>query len=491
MPRSTEGFVWEADRGAEAGLETDAVVDDSMDLSESYDVIVIGAGFAGLTAAREIAADRTLKVLLLDGRDRIGGRTWTASALGESFEMGGTWVHWIQPFIYAELVRYGLERNLKPSSGFVADELRFTPITGEPFTRPMKEHGAAMGPVADEFFSFDGLTSRDLMPYPLDPLREPAPWAKYDHVTVQQRLDQLKAGSQQDKAMFEAFLSTFSGTPATELGWAETLRWYALAGHDFGRIGEFAGLYKIGEGGTTRLARAMLADYHGDLAMRSTVHRIVQDDNGVTVSVSGGRQFIAKCAVCTIPLNALGGVQFEPPLDPTRQKAVDQGHICKVPKIHMKLSKPEAPFFLSAQGDASTPYCFAFSDHTGTKSSGPDGTYAIAFGYSGHLSDHKDGETICSQFKKHLKPEADIQAYVTHNWAADPLSKGSWACWGPSSASKYLGALQKPHGLVFMASADWASGWRGFVDGAIEQGIVAARQVRQSFQSKASLAARL
>lgn len=146
----------------------------------------------------------------------------------------------------------------------------------------------------------------------------------------------------------------------------------------------------------------------------------------------------------------------------------------------MKLSKPEASFFLSAEGDANTPYCFAASDHTGTKPSGPDATYAIGLGYSGHLVDHENREEIFSQFKKHLMPGAEIEAYLTHNWVTDPWSRGAWAYWGPNSASRYLGALQKPHGLVHMASADWASGWRGFIDGAIEQGVVVARAVRQS-----------
>lgn len=169
----------------------------------------------------------------------------------------------------------------------------------------MQEYGAAMDRIAKVFFSIDGLTSRDLMPYPLDPLRTPlAPWTKYDHVTARERLDQLgdEVGSERDKAMFGAFLSTFSGTTVAELGWAEALRWYALAGHDFGRIGEFAGVYKIGEGGTTRLARAILADFHGDVVMSSTVDKITQDDSRVQVSVNGDRQFRAKRVVCTIPL---------------------------------------------------------------------------------------------------------------------------------------------------------------------------------------------
>lgn len=54
----------------------------------------------------------------------------------------------------------------------------------------------------------------------------------------------------------------------------------------------------------------------------------------------------------------------------------------------------------------------------------------------------------------------------------DDLAKGTWSCWGPGPAmSRWLKELQKPHGRVFFASADWADGWRGFVDGAIESGI--------------------
>ena len=94
MPRSNEGYLWNATSEGYSGLETDAVVSSSPLIRDTYDVVVIGAGFAGLVAGRDLAADRQLSVLLVDGRDRIGGRTWTAKAFGESFEMGGTWVHW-------------------------------------------------------------------------------------------------------------------------------------------------------------------------------------------------------------------------------------------------------------------------------------------------------------------------------------------------------------------------------------------------------------
>ncbi len=60
------------------------------------DVIVVGGGFAGVTAARE-AALRGRSVLLLEGRERLGGRTWTAEWHGHATEYGGAWVHWHQP----------------------------------------------------------------------------------------------------------------------------------------------------------------------------------------------------------------------------------------------------------------------------------------------------------------------------------------------------------------------------------------------------------
>jgi monoamine oxidase len=92
MARSTEGHQWTLENGHSCGLRTDAVVGSSPTLQAQYDAVVIGAGFAGLTAARELSRHQHLSVLILEARDRIGGRTWTVQALGEQFEMGGTWV---------------------------------------------------------------------------------------------------------------------------------------------------------------------------------------------------------------------------------------------------------------------------------------------------------------------------------------------------------------------------------------------------------------
>jgi monoamine oxidase len=73
-------------------------------MPDEPDVIVIGAGLAGLTAARELRhAGR--RVLLLEARDRLGGRAYTSSLGDSEVELGGAFVHWFQPHIFAELTR--------------------------------------------------------------------------------------------------------------------------------------------------------------------------------------------------------------------------------------------------------------------------------------------------------------------------------------------------------------------------------------------------
>ena len=68
----------------------------SGDANMDADVAIVGAGFAGLAAARELRWPGR-SAIVLEARDRIGGRTWTDDRLGTSLELGGTWVHWVQP----------------------------------------------------------------------------------------------------------------------------------------------------------------------------------------------------------------------------------------------------------------------------------------------------------------------------------------------------------------------------------------------------------
>lgn len=115
-PKSRDGYQWTQSTGLIQGVPTLGLIQPSTHFTrnKTYDVIVIGGGYAGLTTCRDLALAGN-NVLLLEARDRIGGRSWSSNIDGYAYEMGGTWVHWHQPFVWRELRRYGMMDQLEVS----------------------------------------------------------------------------------------------------------------------------------------------------------------------------------------------------------------------------------------------------------------------------------------------------------------------------------------------------------------------------------------
>ena len=72
------------------------------------DVVIVGDGFAEVTTARELTM-RGRSAVLVEARDRLGGRTYISDHDGHAMELGGTWVHPEQPHVGAEISRNGME----------------------------------------------------------------------------------------------------------------------------------------------------------------------------------------------------------------------------------------------------------------------------------------------------------------------------------------------------------------------------------------------
>src|SRR5436853_378845 len=91
----------------------------TLDKVTEVDVVVIGGGFAGTSAARE-CCKAGLRAVLLEARNRLGGRTFYTKFGDDPVEMGGTWIHWFQPNVWSELLHYGLDIDETP--GFTSPE---------------------------------------------------------------------------------------------------------------------------------------------------------------------------------------------------------------------------------------------------------------------------------------------------------------------------------------------------------------------------------
>ena len=173
--------------------------------------------------------------------------------------------------------------------------------------------------------------------------------------------------------------------------------------------------------------------------------------------------------ISTLPLNVLRDVVWEPALDPRKLEASTQRHAGASTKVHA-LVEGEHPVSCIAPSD--NPFNSLLTAHVGKGT-----THLIGFGPSAELLDVGERSQI-ERAVRTLLPDAKLVDSIAWDWNADEFARGTWCALRPGQYSRHLAALQQPAGRVLFASADWANGWRGNIDGAIEQGLVAARQVR-------------
>jgi monoamine oxidase len=421
--------------------------------SELYDAVVVGAGFAGLTAARELSR-QGFSVRVVEARDRIGGRTWLDHRLGRDLEIGGTWVHWTQPYVWAELTRYGLATTPSP----------------EPERAFWWADGGRHEGGADELLGLIGQTngdfvrdSRKYFPEPFNPLGRDD-FKAIDHVSVQERIrEQFPAGGPRD--ILESFWALNFNGPLEDAALTQALRWVALTNGDWAVSFEACATYKI-VGGTAALAAAILADAGTGVEHGFTVEAITEDSGVVEVRSADGRTIRGRTAIVTVPLHTLNSVDFAPALPAAKAEGASRGQVSKGAKVWLRVRGEHAPFV--ALGGADWPLNFFQVEYT------LDGdTIAVGFGPDASKIDVEDPSAVQFQLER-LVPGVEVLAVASHNWVDDPLSGETWPMHRTGFLSTHLAAMQEAHGRVLFAGSDIANGWCGFIDGAIESGMGAA-----------------
>ncbi|CAI6088525.1 unnamed protein product [Clonostachys chloroleuca] len=446
--------------------------------SRVYDVIVVGAGYSGLTACRDLCI-AGFNVLLLEARDRIGGRTFTAEVDGHLYEMGGTWVHWNQPHTYREMSRYGLTELLLSHDKSVGVNYYTALLNGN---RQIIDHGKAHAMTEKAFRKLcdvDGKLGREVMPLPHDPHFNPKVKA-WEKMSVAQRLDQIRHDVTEDEiTLLQARLSSIYGADMDKAGFFDVLRWWALGGYTMD------GLYETGDEFKLPTGQSSFARCFFDEALKTqnlaysfnTAAEIIQD-KGDRVIVN--QHWEAKRLICTLPLNLLEHVRFDPPLDTAKMAAATRpGNINHGAKVHLEVQGDALRSWSSASFPV-TRACSAFGDGTTARGT----THLVSFGVNKSFStpeeDARDYVADCKRLH-----DMDVKKTIWHNWSTDPYSRGSWCMYPPNYSFEHLSALQKRHGSILFANSDWAMGWRGYIDGAIERGGLAAKEVSEEvFSSK-------
>lgn len=416
------------------------------------DVIVVGGGFAGLTAARELR-HAGLDVVVVEARDRIGGRTWTDERLGRRLEMGGMHVHWMQPYVWAEIARYDLELGSPPDL-----EQATWFVDGKRHTGTFADMAAAM----DRPLRLFGEDARTAFPHQYAPTSARELVEKLDGQLVTERIEALDLDPV-ERGLLRAFWQMQFHGPVDQGALTQALRWIALGAGDWTLLLETLAGYELHDG-TRALADAIRADGGFDIELGSPVTAVDTGSDGVVVTA--GRSITARAVVLAVPLNVLGSIAFHPGLprglaEVTAQKQVTRGF-----KVWMEVA-----------GDPG-PWCAFAADHAltwaSTIESKADRSLMVGFGPDGEATDPNDLVAI-QRAMETLLPGVEVLACVGHDWLHDPYTQGTWGMLRPGQWTALQDSPVPPP--LFLAGSDFADGWAGLIDGAIESGLTTSRRV--------------
>jgi monoamine oxidase len=427
-------------------------------VQNTSDVLVIGAGFAGLVAARELSR-KGLSVRILEARDRIAGRTWLEPRMGRSLELGGTWVHWSQPHVWAELTRYGIGVVTAPEV-----EKAYWHADGQLHEGSPEELMMILDGPNRDFLA----PSRQLVPLPYEPLSNPA-IKEADQLTVAGKIDELELDPVSDDLMRSFWALNFNGR-IDDAAYTQALRWSAAAFHEWPVMFETCATYKI-QGGTRALAQAILDDSGAALTLNTPVAQVRHNDEGIIAVGRDGTEYAARAMVVTLPLHVLDTVRFEPELSAGKREAAARGQLGLGAKLWIKVKGRHERFV--AMGPQGWPLNFVQAEYLDAES-----TTLVAFGPDAAAVDVEDAAAAQEILRRWI-PDIEVLDVFGHDWVHDEYARQTWPMHRTGYLSESLPKLQRPEGRIHLAGSDYANGWGGFIDGAIESGHTAARSISE------------
>lgn len=400
---------------------------------DDVDVVVLGAGISGLTAALALA-ERGLAVRVLEARPRLGGRIHTDRQFTSApVERGAELVHGRRARTWQYLERFGLRTERARTMG----GLRF--VDGDRLRSPWWV-----------------ISRRGTLRY-LRAAMALARWRGADQSVGE--LLRARGVTGGIGAQLAALTANDACTPLDD--WSAEEARMALESDQLG-------------GGEFRLAQgygALVEALGGGLDVRlgSPVEKVRWRTS--VVEVEARERVRARAAVITLPIGVLqaGVVQFDPPLPPAKRQAISALRMHPAAKILVRFTRPVGPMNVQViAGDEMVPAFWR----------GPRGTPVWIGFVTGPAAAGIDGRRAALRLGALLGAEAEsfLDQVEVVDWSADPYCRGGYSS-APPGARAARAALAEPLDRLFFAGeAASTDGAPGTVSGAIRSGERAAEE---------------
>lgn len=443
--------------------------------ADEVDVAVIGAGLSGLSAAREVKR-RGGSVVVLEARDRVGGKMFTTDVDGCAVDLGAHWVGPTQKRLLALAEEFGVEVEKQYLEGkhlltLAGERHEFTGLI--PLT--------SIAGAAETVLSVARVEIRRRLVRAEDPWRSRGA-ARLDSFTLGHWMRGLRTDAA--RAMWTLTARTVFGAEPSELSFLYFL-WYAQCAGGVMQLTDFEGGAQDAHfhGGSQQICDRIVHEL-GDEAvlLKSPAAEIKHDAGGVSIKV-GRRKIKAAKAIVAISPAMAGRIEYDPALPPPREalgQRMAMGSYMKGVAIYDRA-------WWRDRGLSG----LAFADRGPVQmivdASPPSAEPGVLVGFVtgaparevARLEPAARRQVVLDAMAAALAPEAATpRSYRDFNWHEERWSRGGpVGLMGPGTLTSLGPALTEPMGPVRWAGTDTATEWNGYMEGAIQAGEREARLV--------------